>query len=1037
MEKGGQDTRDMTDNDSSHWIIGVLKSIVVLILTLVPLFGVLYILVAVEFIPTAWRWPVFLLTGTIFLIGSVALLKRHGKIWGYSLIAGFSVTGATIVAGGLLVLSMIPIPLIGSALNALAAGIATVSFAILYFMKLRTPEQGAAAVTSSSKSSILPKVNLGFRKSPEMVAGLEITQLPSKYVLQGDDPQVIAKKAAAFESVLRQLFQSVIPVVFRIQRFRNRTRVFFLIWSRSEKELEEYLTVLEDALESNLPGCRFRIHDRFDGFTLSESVAGAAAQVTGVPLPLRDEAQNKSPLDGMVTTLQKLERGIYEVHLAGIWDGESEVERLQGEYQGAVEDSEKTITKKKRGFFTDDAQESRRIVDPEAEQRAERLKREIERLSGSLLCRVQVSAVSLEKDIEVADRNARRLAGALVGQLRRDSRDQEFKIKQTTKQKEVQRLLRGLPAYEDTLLTADEAAAYVLLPTTDMGIKTVTREKFVSGAQSAPRPRRRKKGYRKMTCDVDTNVRWKARPAKLFFGPTLDESGRATKIPVFMDISALNTHLGVFGDIRSGKTTTVQSIAGQAVSLGVKPTILLASKTDEWRKFLYIFPDFRILTAGVSMVAPLVVNFWNAAPKAALVRHSEKVVNIFKLLFPTHPTLEMHLKSLVEGVYKRCGWDIYADKRGRPIMLTDFVEVVIKTVDRLIYGNEVNDNFRGALVHRAEDLINNKGLVEMYNTKEGFSIEELLAHPTIIEMDRQTNKDREMLMAVLTTLIAEYKENNPTKEITNMLVIEEAHLLLGEARGLDDATAAVRYEAQQRFVEMLRTVGGRGLCAVIIDQLPSRLIPEVVDLPVNKVIHSHTNAVDCELMGKHTRCTDAQIGHISGMGVGEAIVYLANDKEPKNVKIFPLQRFIKNRIPEEPVSNEAVRKHMESVFAKNPELCSSEPLSESERKRLRAELASRAPEQNNRVSGEEISRIDAIVTNKKYAAFCRSRLGNGSDGAAEDLCVFIGHIARRFFDGSANTQLELVDSTEQKYATPSSKHVFKQVREMIREQAPA
>lgn len=1036
MEKGGQDTRDMTDNDSSHWIIGVLKSIVVLILTLVPLFGVLYILVAVEFIPTAWRWPVFLLTGTIFLIGSVALLKRHGKIWGYSLIAGFSVAGATVVAGGLLVLSMIPIPLIGSALNALAAGIATVSFVILYFMKLRTPGQGAAAVTSSSKSSILPKVNLGFRKSPEMVAGLEITQLPSKYVLEGDDPQVIAKKAAAFESVLRQLFQSVIPVVFRIQRFRNRTRVFFLIWSRSEKELEEYLTVLEDALESNLPGCRFRIHDRFDGFTLSESVAGAAAQVTGVPLPLRDEAQNKSPLDGMVTTLQKLERGIYEVHLAGIWDGESEVERLQGEYQRVVEDSEKTITKKKRGFFTDDAQESRRIVDPEAEQRAERLKREIERLSGSLLCRVQVSAVSWEKDIEVADRNARRLAGALVGQLRRDNRDQEFKIKQTTKQKEVQRLLRGLPAYEDTLLTADEAAAYVLLPTTDMGIKTVTREKFISASKPAPDVQSCRK-ERTVTCRVNTNATWNERPDKLMLGRTLDRSGKTTNTAVFTDVSDLNTHIGVFGDIRSGKTTSVRSLVGQTISLGVNPVLLVSSKVDEWRNLQVVFPDLRIFTAGTSIVAPLVINFWNAAPGAPLVRHTEKVVDMFKMLFPTHPSLEMHLQTLVDGVYEKCGWDIDEDKRGRPIMLTDFIEVVIGTVDKLIYGDEVNDNFRGALVSRAEALINNKGLVQMYNTKEGFSIEELLAHPTIIEMDRLTNKDRAMLTGILTTLIAEYKMYNPTKEVTNMLVIEEAHHLLSKPWEMETATAAMRYEAQQRFVEMLRLAGGRGLCVVIIDQLPSKLIPEVVDLSVNKIIHSLTNIDDCVLMGKHTRCTEAQTKHISGMGVGEVIVFLAKDKEPRNVQIARLQSFFKEWLPEDPIPNEYVRQQMQKVFAENPGLSRSEPLSKEQRQRLRNELESRRLKETIPTPSRPTSRIGNIVGNKKYAAFCRSRLDNGSEGAAKDLCVFIGNIATRFFDGSANTQLELVDSTEQEYATPSSKHVFKQVREMIREQAHA
>lgn len=1027
--------KSISEEKSSHFIIGILKTIAVLILTMAPLLGIIYVLVAVEFIPTAWRLPVVLLTGTVFLIGSVALLKRQGKVWFYFLVTGFSVGGATVVAAGLLVLSMIPVPVIGSALNALLTGVGTTVLVMMYILRLRHTEQATVPITTSSKSSVLPNIDLGFRKKEKFVAAVEITQLPSKYVLQGDDPQVIAKKVSAFESVLRQLFQSCIPVVFRIQREQHRTKILFLTWSKGEKALEHQLTILEDALESNLSGCRFRTEDRFVGVTLPDDMAGAAAHITGVPLSLRDEGQTESPLDNMVTTLQKLERGIYEVHLAAIWDGESKVESLQKKYQSAVEASEKTITKKKRVFFSDDAQESRRLVDPEAEQRAEKLKRQIERLSGSLLCWAEVSTVSWDEDIEIADKNAQRLAGALVGHLRRDNRDQEFKIERTTKEKDVERLLRGVPMGDYSLLTADEAAAYVLLPTTDMGIKTVTREKFVSATEPAPDIQSVRRD-RAVTCRATTRATWNKRPDKLMLGRTLDRSGKTTNTAVFTDISDLNTHVGVFGDIRSGKTTSVRSLVGQTISLGVNPVLLVSSKVDEWRDLQVIFPDLRIFTAG-SIVAPLVLNFWNAAPGAPLAKHAETVVDMFKMLFPTHPSLEMHLKTLVEGVYERCGWDIDEDKRGRPIMLTDFIEVVIGTVDKLIYGDEVNDNFRGALVSRAEALINNKGLVQMYNTKEGISIEELLAHPTIIEMDRLTNKDRAMLTGILTTLIAEYKMYNPTKEVTNMLVIEEAHHLLGKPWEMESATAAMRYEAQQRFVEMLRLAGGRGLCVVIIDQLPSKLIPEVVDLSVNKIIHSLTNVDDCVLMGKHTRCTEAQIKHISGMGVGEAIVFLAKDKEPKNVQIARLQSFFKEWLSEDPIPNEYVRQQMKKVFAENPGLCHSEPLSEEQRRRLRTELESRELKENTSTPSKPTSRIGNIVANKKYAAFCQSRLDNGSESAAKDLCVFIGNIATRFLDGSVDAQLELVDSTEGKYATPSSTHVFKQVREMIREQAHA
>ncbi|MHA2023139.1 MAG: hypothetical protein ACTSWQ_05710, partial [Candidatus Thorarchaeota archaeon] len=198
----------------------------------------------------------------------------------------------------------------------------------------------------------------------------------------------------------------------------------------------------------------------------------------------------------------------------------------------------------------------------------------------------------------------------------------------------------------------------------------------------------------------------------------------------------------------------------------------------------------------------------------------------------------------------------------------------------------------------------------MLNTTGGITITELLSHPTIIEMDSLSIYDKTLLMGILTAAISEYKMVHPSKTVTNLLVLEEAHYLLRKTGITGEAHSGGKAHAVMAFTEVLRVLGGTGLGVVLIDQLPSRLVDEAIRIPVNMVIHTLNHEDERRMVGKHARCTDAQIEHIGGMGIGEAVVYLQSEGEPKNVKISLLERFVIGKITNRHVSDAELQQHM-------------------------------------------------------------------------------------------------------------------------------
>ena len=109
----------MTQGESSSWFSWLLKSLLILVLTILPITGVLSLLLLTLWIPASWIGPTLLISGLVFLVGAGSLITNHGfRIWVYSLMIGFAVGIGCMTMATLVLLSNIPIPFFGNALNA-------------------------------------------------------------------------------------------------------------------------------------------------------------------------------------------------------------------------------------------------------------------------------------------------------------------------------------------------------------------------------------------------------------------------------------------------------------------------------------------------------------------------------------------------------------------------------------------------------------------------------------------------------------------------------------------------------------------------------------------------------------------------------------------------------------------------------------------------------------------------------------------------------------------------------------------------------
>ncbi len=392
------------------------------------------------------------------------------------------------------------------------------------------------------------------------------------------------------------------------------------------------------------------------------------------------------------------------------------------------------------------------------------------------------------------------------------------------------------------------------------------------------------------------------------------ESGHVARIP----LDSLPKHIFVTGMTGSGKTTSCLNLLLQLYRLGV-PFLVIEPVKSEYRSLAACIPGLQIFTVGDEDTAPFRLNIFEPPSGVKVQTHIENLEAAWNASFVMYAPLPYVVKRVLLETYKACGWDVAKDRKGRPITLHDF-EMMAQTVsNKLGYEPKVTMDIAAALRARITNLsIGSKR--QVFNTTASIPLETILRRPTIIELKAIANNEEKAFVAllILSNLAEHLEAKGQSKQLRHLTLIEEAHRMLpniSTAKG-DPETADPRKSMVEQFANMLAEVRAYGEGLAIVEQIPTKILPDAIKNTATKVAHRVPALDDREVLAGAMDLTQEQMGAFGSLQPGEAIVHVA--KHPLPIKIVVPNVTEKFGLPVGEIGDDEVKRQMTDFYLRNP-----------------------------------------------------------------------------------------------------------------------
>jgi len=379
-----------------------------------------------------------------------------------------------------------------------------------------------------------------------------------------------------------------------------------------------------------------------------------------------------------------------------------------------------------------------------------------------------------------------------------------------------------------------------------------------------------------------------------------------TRIEYPVDTSRLVRHTFVTGFTGSGKTNTVFVMLRALVDQGV-PFLVLEPAKGEYRGLRELgVPDLTVWTAGDERHSRLRINPLQFIPGTNLMTHIDNVRAIFNAAFSMYASMPHLLERALLRVYLERGWDLSTggNRYLKPgdledparygvymPRLSDLHDALDEVVEDMGFAAEASANYLAALKARIGSLLaGSKGA--MLDTQLGLGVDELFGRPTVIELrSLGDEEEKSFLMAVLLSQLYSYREWSYSRQGTadpglqHVLVIEEAHRLLRDVADSGNEAANTKAKAVEAFSNMLGELRQYGQGFVVVDQVASKLVPDVVKNTGLKILHQVVAPDDRAFVGDCMGLTDEQKGFVRFLGAGDAVVLADGELSATRVQV--------------------------------------------------------------------------------------------------------------------------------------------------------
>ena len=384
-------------------------------------------------------------------------------------------------------------------------------------------------------------------------------------------------------------------------------------------------------------------------------------------------------------------------------------------------------------------------------------------------------------------------------------------------------------------------------------------------------------------------------------GQVLDES-LCPVGPFSIGHATINRHGLVCGATGSGKSQTGRRLL-ESLSTGSRriPWLVVEPAKAEYRTMagrLAGWDDVLVIRPGDLAAAPASLNPLEPEPGFPLQSHADLVRALFLAAFQANEPFPQVLSHALTDVYTAAGWNLVSgglrtgvrpkyrlDEPDVPAVpryptLRELQVTARRVVDNIGYGREVAADVRGFVDVRMGSL--RQGAPgRFFEGGHPLDIAELLQRNVVLELEPITSdQDKAFLMGtVLIRLVEHLRVRGPRPSLAHVVLIEEAHRLL---RNVHEGPAAAAVEL---FASLLAEIRAYGEGVVVIEQIPSKILPDVIKNTAFKVMHRLPAADDRDAVGATMNLSDENGQAIVSFPPGLAAVSVDGDDRPLLVAV--------------------------------------------------------------------------------------------------------------------------------------------------------
>jgi DNA helicase HerA-like ATPase len=376
-------------------------------------------------------------------------------------------------------------------------------------------------------------------------------------------------------------------------------------------------------------------------------------------------------------------------------------------------------------------------------------------------------------------------------------------------------------------------------------------------------------------------------PAGVPLGVVLDRQ-RLPGGPLNLRAGSLNRHTFVCGATGAGKSQTIRHLLEAATAARV-PWLVVEPAKAEYQLMAARLPGAEVIRvrpgepdgipAGINPLEPAAGPGGTRFP---LQTHADLVRALFLAAFEAEEPFPQVLAAALTRCYEQAGWDLaLGESAGDGITpaypsLGDLQQAAGQVVGEIGYGREITDNVRGFIKVRISSLrLGTTG--RFFEGGHPLDFAKLLERNVVFEIeDVGDDQDKAFLMGTVLIRLTEHlrmrhRGHRPAAPgLRHLTVIEEAHRLLRNSQPGQRGAAA---HAVEMFAALLAEIRAYGEGLIIAEQIPAKLIPDVIKNTAVKIVHRLPAADDREAVGATMNLTDEQSQYLVTLAPGEAAVF--------------------------------------------------------------------------------------------------------------------------------------------------------------------